>query len=100
MSATVEPTVQWSQDQMVEVLLNEPDDDVFEGHVKKLYSPDKEDILSSIKELRKPHVKERRKKLYQSICHQIKVLAYTSREDTSLVDTLRNCLRLMESTQT
>jgi len=26
MSATVEPTVQWSQDQMVEVLLNEPDD--------------------------------------------------------------------------
>ena len=26
MSTTVEPTVQWSQDQMVEVLLNEPDD--------------------------------------------------------------------------
>ena len=26
MTATVEPTVQWSQDQMVEVLLNEPDD--------------------------------------------------------------------------
>tara|TARA_B100000035_G_scaffold60552_1_gene48786 strand:- start:25 stop:468 length:444 start_codon:yes stop_codon:yes gene_type:complete len=26
MSAMVEPTVQWSQDQMVEVLLNEPDD--------------------------------------------------------------------------
>ena len=26
MSATVEPTVEWSQDQMVEVLLNEPDD--------------------------------------------------------------------------
>ena len=26
MNATVEPTVQWSQDQMVEVLLNEPDD--------------------------------------------------------------------------
>ena len=25
-SSTVEPTVQWSQDQMVEVLLNEPDD--------------------------------------------------------------------------
>ena len=24
--STVEPTVQWSQDQMVEVLLNEPDD--------------------------------------------------------------------------
>ena len=23
---TVEPTVEWSQDQMVEVLLNEPDD--------------------------------------------------------------------------
>ena len=23
---TTEPTVQWSQDQMVEVLLNEPDD--------------------------------------------------------------------------
>ena len=26
MTATVEPTVQWSQDQMVEVTLNEPDD--------------------------------------------------------------------------
>ena len=26
MTDTVEPTVQWSQDQMVEVLLNEPDD--------------------------------------------------------------------------
>ena len=26
MTTTVEPTVQWSQDQMVEVLLNEPDD--------------------------------------------------------------------------
>ena len=26
MSNTVEPTVEWSQDQMVEVLLNEPDD--------------------------------------------------------------------------
>ena len=26
MSATVEPTVQWSQDQMVQVLLSEPDD--------------------------------------------------------------------------
>ena len=26
MTATTEPTVQWSQDQMVEVLLNEPDD--------------------------------------------------------------------------
>ena len=26
MTATVEPTVEWSQDQMVEVLLNEPDD--------------------------------------------------------------------------
>ncbi len=26
MTATAEPTVQWSQDQMVEVLLNEPDD--------------------------------------------------------------------------
>ena len=26
MSTTVEPTVQWSQDQMVEVLLSEPDD--------------------------------------------------------------------------
>ena len=26
MSTTVEPIVQWSQDQMVEVLLNEPDD--------------------------------------------------------------------------
>jgi len=26
MTQTVEPTVQWSQDQMVEVLLNEPDD--------------------------------------------------------------------------
>ena len=26
MSTTVEPTVQWSQDQMVQVLLNEPDD--------------------------------------------------------------------------
>ena len=26
MTATVEPTVQWSQDQMVEVVLNEPDD--------------------------------------------------------------------------
>ena len=26
MTATVEPTVNWSQDQMVEVLLNEPDD--------------------------------------------------------------------------
>ena len=25
-SSTVEPTVQWSQDQMVEVTLNEPDD--------------------------------------------------------------------------
>ena len=25
MSTTVEPTVQWSQDQMVEVLLNEPE---------------------------------------------------------------------------
>ena len=25
-SSTVEPTVQWSQDQMVEVILNEPDD--------------------------------------------------------------------------
>ena len=26
MTNTVEPTVDWSQDQMVEVLLNEPDD--------------------------------------------------------------------------
>jgi hypothetical protein len=26
MTTTVEPTVEWSQDQMVEVLLNEPDD--------------------------------------------------------------------------
>ena len=26
MSTTVEPTVQWSQDQMVQVLLSEPDD--------------------------------------------------------------------------
>ena len=26
MNNTVEPTVEWSQDQMVEVLLNEPDD--------------------------------------------------------------------------
>jgi len=26
MSTTVEPTIEWSQDQMVEVLLNEPDD--------------------------------------------------------------------------
>ena len=26
MTTTMEPTVQWSQDQMVEVLLNEPDD--------------------------------------------------------------------------
>jgi len=26
MTNTVEPTVEWSQDQMVEVLLNEPDD--------------------------------------------------------------------------
>ena len=26
MTVTAEPTVQWSQDQMVEVLLNEPDD--------------------------------------------------------------------------
>ena len=26
MTATVEPTIQWSQDQMVEVTLNEPDD--------------------------------------------------------------------------
>ena len=26
MTQMVEPTVQWSQDQMVEVLLNEPDD--------------------------------------------------------------------------
>ena len=26
MTATVEPTIQWSQDQMVEVVLNEPDD--------------------------------------------------------------------------
>ena len=26
MTTTVEPTVQWSQDQMVEVILNEPDD--------------------------------------------------------------------------
>ena len=24
--STVEPTVQWSQDQMIEVILNEPDD--------------------------------------------------------------------------
>ena len=26
MTTTVEPTVEWSQDQMVEVILNEPDD--------------------------------------------------------------------------
>ena len=26
MTMTVEPTVEWSQDQMVEVVLNEPDD--------------------------------------------------------------------------
>ena len=26
MSTTVEPTVDWSQDQMVEIILNEPDD--------------------------------------------------------------------------
>ena len=26
MTTTVEPTVDWSQDQMVEVLINEPDD--------------------------------------------------------------------------
>jgi hypothetical protein len=26
MTTTVEPTVEWSQDQMVEIILNEPDD--------------------------------------------------------------------------
>ena len=50
MTTTVEPTVQWSQDQMVEVLLNEPDDflkvretltriGVASRKEKKLYQP-------------------------------------------------------------
>ena len=34
MTATVEPTIQWSQDQMVEVVLNEPDDFLKVSHFK------------------------------------------------------------------
>ena len=77
MSATVEPTVQWSQDQMVEVLLNEPDDFL--------------KVRETLTVLELRHGKRR-----NSISPAISCI---SREDTSSF-TLRNCLRLMESTQT
>ena len=51
MSTTVEPTVQWSQDQMVEVLLNEPDD-----------------FLKVRETLTRIGVASRKEELYQS-CH-------------------------------
>ena len=75
MTNTVEPTVDWSQDQMVEVLLNEPDD-----------------FLKVRETLTRIGVASRKeKKLYQS-CHILH-----KQEDISLF-TLRNCLPLMGNT--
>ena len=77
MTNTVEPTVDWSQDQMVEVLLNEPDD-----------------FLKVRETLTRIGVASRKeKKLYQS-CHILHKQAGT------LSFTLRNCLPWMVSTQT
>ena len=65
---TVEPTVQWSQDQMVEVLLSEPDD-----------------FLKVRETLTRIGVASRKeKKLYQS-CHILHKQGryFISKEDTS-----------------
>jgi hypothetical protein len=77
MTTTVEPTVEWSQDQMVEVILNEPDD-----------------FLKVRETLTRIGVASRKeKKLYQS-CHILH-----KQVDTSSF-TLKNCLLLMVSTLT
>ena len=74
MSNTPEPTVQWSQDQMVEIFLSEPDD-----------------FLKVRETLTRIGVASRKeKKLYQS---------FTNKEDT-LLFTLRNCLLWMVNAQT
>ena len=79
MTMTVEPTVEWSQDQMVEVVLNEPDD-----------------FLKVRETLTRIGVASRKeKKLYQS-CH---ILHKQTREDI-LLFTLRNCLPWTASTPT
>ena len=46
MTNTVEPTVDWSQDQMVEVLLNEPDD--FLKVREKTHNLQREETISNV----------------------------------------------------
>ena len=76
--STVEPTVQWSQDQMIEVILNEPDDFL---KVRETLTTNR----SSIPQKRRNSIS------LATSC--------TSREDI-LSFTLRNCLPWMASTPT
>ena len=78
MSVVREPEVKWSPDQMVEVILSEPDD-----------------FLKVRETLTRIGVASRKeKKIYQS-CH----IPCTSKVDTSLCIS-RNCLHLMANMQT
>ena len=69
MTSTVEPTVEWSQDQMVEVMLNEPDD-----------------FLKVRETLTRIGVASRKEKNFIN-----PAIFFISREDI-LLYTLRNCL--------
>ena len=74
MTMTVEPTVDWSQDQMLEVVLNEPDD-----------------FLKVRETLTRIGVASRKeKKLYQS-CHIL------HKQGKYLLCTSRSCLHLTEN---
>jgi len=74
MTMTVEPTVDWSQDQMLEVVLNEPDD-----------------FLKVRETLTRIGVASRKeKKLYQS-CHIL------HKQGKYFIVILRSCLHLTEN---
>ena len=77
MTTTVEPTFEWSQEKMLEVVLNEPDD-----------------FLKVRETLTRIGVASRKEK------NSISLAIFCISKEDILSFTLRNCLLLMVSTQT